>query len=265
MTEPPLTSIGVTALPLLSIAGLVAVAFTAGLVDAIAGGGGLLTLPALLHAGLSPQIALGTNKGQSAFGTASSVVAFWRKGALDPKRAVYTFPLGFLGSLCGAALVIYAVPREWLRPIVIVLLALAALTLLIPRKDGADRPRPSPRAAAMIAASLAFGIGMYDGFFGPGCGTFLVIGFSFFLAESLLSATADAKVVNFGSNLSALLLFAWHGDILWHVSLPMAAGQLAGSWTGAHLAVKGGDKLIRPVVLVIVALLIAKLAFDATQ
>lgn len=265
MSEPPLTSLEVAALPLLSIAGLVAVAFTAGLVDAIAGGGGLLTLPALLHAGLPARIALGTNKGQSTFGSSTSVIAFARKGALDRRRAVLTFPLGFIGSLCGAALVIYAVPKEWLRPIVIVLLALAAMTLLIPRKDGADRPRPSPRAATWIAASLALVIGVYDGFFGPGCGTFLVIGFSFFLAESLLSATADAKVVNFGSNLAALLLFAWHGDILWRVSLPMAAGQLAGSWTGAHLAVKGGDKLIRPVVLLIVVLLIAKLAFDATR
>ena len=252
-------------LPALSIAGLVAVAFTAGLVDAIAGGGGLLTLPALLHAGLPAQVALGTNKGQSAFGSASSLVAFWRKGALDVRRARYTLPLGFAGSLCGAVLVIYAVRKEWLRPIVIVLLALAALTLLVPRKERAHRPRPTPRNAMLIAAALALSIGVYDGFFGPGCGTFLVIGFSVFLAESLLSATADAKVVNFGSNLAALLVFAWHGDIVWPVALPMAAGQLAGSWTGAHLAVKGGDRLIRPVLLLIVALLIAKLAFDTRR
>lgn len=242
-----------------------AVAFTAGLVDAIAGGGGLLTLPALLHAGLPAQIALGTNKGQSVFGTASSVLAFWRKGALDARRARYTLPLGFAGSAGGAALVIHAVPKEWLRPIVIVLLAAAALTLVIPRKDRTDRTRPTPQVAMWIAAALALSIGVYDGFFGPGCGTFLVIGFSWFLAESLLSATADAKVVNLGSNLAALLVFAWHGDVVWQVALPMAAGQLAGSWTGAHLAVKGGDRLIRPVLLLVVALLIAKLAYDLSR
>jgi len=244
---------------------LVAVAFAAGLIDAIAGGGGLLTLPALLTAGIPADLALGTNKGQSVFGSGAAVIAYARKGALDGDRAKLTFPLGFAGSLIGAALVVFAVPKEWLRPVVIVLLGLAAATLLIPRREQSGRTPPAPRKAAAIAMALALGIGAYDGFFGPGCGTFLVIGFSVLLVEPLLAATADAKVVNFASNLAAVALFASHGSVIWRVSLPMAGAQLAGAWTGAHLAVRGGDRIIRPAVLAVVTALIAKLAYDALR
>lgn len=237
---------------------LVIAAFVAGLVDAIAGGGGLITLPALLAANIPLHLALGTNKGQSVFGSGAAMIAYARKGALERKRSKITFPLGLVGSLLGASAVVL-VPPATLRPIVLVLLPLAASTLLIPRRERAGTP---PEHALVIAAALALTIGAYDGFFGPGCGTFLVIGFSMLLHDSLLRATAAAKVVNFASNLAAVAIFAWHGDILWRVSLPMAAAQMAGSWTGAHLAVRGGDRIIRPVVFLVVLGLVTKLAWD---
>ena len=240
------------------IAALVAVTFFAGLIDAIAGGGGLITFPALLAAGLPAHVALGTNKGQSVFGSGAAMIAYARKDAIDPKRARATFPLGLVGSLLGASAVVLMKP-ETLRPIVLVLLPLAAATLLIPRRENTGAP---PKNALLLAGVLALSIGAYDGFFGPGCGTFLILGFSMLLHDSLLRATAAAKVVNFGSNLAAVFIFARHGDILWQVSLPMAAAQMSGAWVGAHIAVKGGEKTIRPVVFLVVIGLVAKLAWD---
>lgn len=242
------------------LAFLVGITFFAGFVDAIAGGGGLITLPALLFAGLPPHLALATNKGQSVFGSGTAVLAYSRKGAVKGRRALLTFPLAFAGSFLGARAVL-AIPPATERLVVIVLLLGAAATLLFRRKEALGQP-PAPARAALYAAALAAVIGAYDGFFGPGTGTFLVVGFSVLLHEPLLGATGDAKVVNFASNLAAVATFAWRGNVLWHVSLPMAVAQLSGAWTGAHVAVKGGDRVIRPAVLLVVVALVAKLAWD---
>jgi uncharacterized membrane protein YfcA len=243
------------------IALLVVVAFFAGLVDAIAGGGGLLTVPALLSAGLPPHLALGTNKGQSVFGSASAVVAFARRGALDKRRAWITFPLGLFGSFAGAAAVL-AVPPAMLRPVVLVLLPVAAIMLVVRKPDRAGAPKPSTRQRMLASAALALVVGAYDGFFGPGTGTFLIVGFVILLHEPMVAATADAKVVNFASNLAAVALFTMRGQILWRVSLPMAAAQLTGAWVGAHLAVRGGEKVIRRMVVAVVIGLCGKLVYD---
>lgn len=248
------------ALTPLALGILIGVAFVAGLIDAVAGGGGLLTVPAILAAGLPPHFALGTNKGQSVFGSAAALVTYLRRDAVDLKLARFTFPLGALGSVCGALLVL-AISPSGLRPIVIVLLPCAALTLLWPRRESTG---PAPRNRLLIASALALGIGAYDGFFGPGTGTFLVIGFALFLHAPLLQATADAKIINFASNLAAVGMFASQGKILWSVALPMALAQIAGGALGAHLAVRGGAPLIRIVVLCIVVALVIKLGLDLT-
>jgi len=262
----------------LAIAVLALVAFAAGVIDAIAGGGGLLTLPALLAAGLPPHLALGTNKGQSVFGSGSAMVNFWRSGLIDPARARVGFPLGLVGAACGAALVL-AVPAARLKPIVLVLLAGAALFIGLRRS-----PRPAPSAGTtstggsapaavvtapnresarpVVAGLIALVIGAYDGFFGPGTGTFLIVAFVALLGDGLARASAAAKVVNFASNLAALALFAWRGAVLWPVALPMAAGQLCGGWIGAHLAVRRGDALDRRVAVLSALALAVKLALD---
>lgn len=238
-------------------------AFFAGTVDAIAGGGGLITLPALLAAGLPPHVALGTNKGQSVWGSGAALVAFWRAGRVDKKQAAIAFPLGLLGAVLGAGLVLL-VDREALRPIVIGLLIAAATLLVIkkPSRDEDDIP-PEKRARYLaIAAALAFVIGGYDGFFGPGTGTFLIVGFVALCGKSMTRATADAKVVNFASNLASVSAFGIAGTVAWKIALPMAAGQLAGGIVGARLAIKGGTKLIRMMVLVVSGALVAKLLWD---
>ena len=240
---------------------LVLAALIAGTVDAIAGGGGLITLPALLAAGLPPHLALGTNKGQSVWGSGAASFAFWRAGSLDRKRARVTFPLGLLGSFAGAALVML-VPSATLRPAVLILLVCVAVFLTF-RKT--PPPRTEPVAADVArtrAAVLALFIGAYDGFFGPGTGTFLILGFVLLLGETMTRASGDAKVVNFASNLAAVTLFGSRGVILWSIALPMAIGQATGGWIGAHLAVKGGDKVVRRVVLAVVAGLVVKLGYD---
>jgi uncharacterized membrane protein YfcA len=233
-------------------------ALFAGTVDAIAGGGGLITLPALLAAGLPPHVALGTNKGQSVWGSSAALATFWRGGRVDRKQAGYAFPLGFLGSLAGATLV-SGISKDALRPIVIAMLV-GASVLLVVRKP--TRASDAPRSRAWIAALLALAIGAYDGFFGPGTGTFLIVGFVTLCGRSLVHASADAKVVNCASNLAAVLVFAHAGRVLWQVALPMAIAQLCGGLLGARLAMRGGSRVVRIVVLVVSGALIAKLAYD---
>jgi hypothetical protein len=238
-------------------------ALTAGIVDAIAGGGGLITLPAVLAAGLPPHVALGTNKGQSVFGSFAALVRFSRAGLVDGKLARVTFPFGLVGAFAGAALVLLVKP-EVLKPLVLVLLIAVAVFLTFrksPRLGDRPEPGPKPRAHAM-GALVALGIGAYDGFFGPGTGTFLIVGFSTLLGHGLARASADAKVVNFASNLASVAIFAFKGVVLWKVALPMAAAQFTGAYIGAHLAVKGGDTLVRKVVLGVVLALVLKLGRD---
>ena len=232
--------------------------FVAGGVDAVAGGGGLLTMPALLAAGLPPHVVLGTNKGQSTFGSLAALHAYAARGTVDRRLAIATFPAAVAGALAGSALVVQISPAA-LKPLVVGLLPIAALTLFVRRRE---RTAPMPARRVALASSIAFVIGMYDGFFGPGTGTFLIVAFSLLTHPSLLGATADAKVVNVASNAAALALFAGRGLVLWQVALPMAAAQIAGGFLGARLALRGGEQIVRATVLVVTSALFAKLVLD---
>jgi uncharacterized membrane protein YfcA len=233
-------------------------AFGAGLVDAIAGGGGLVTVPALLAAGLPVQVALATNKGQACFGAVSSFASFWSKDGIDRQRAPLGFICGFLGSLAGAQVVLWVRP-EPLKPVVLVLLILAAAFVAWPRKPSTG----TAHSWAMTAlVPIALGLGFYDGFFGPGVGSMLIVVFVLMFGDTLTRASGNAKVVNLASNLAALLLFATRGTILWKISLPMALANAAGAFVGARLAVKRGDRFVRVVVLIVVAALVVKIGLD---
>jgi uncharacterized protein len=237
-------------------------ALLAGVVDAIAGGGGLLTLPALLALGLPPHTALGTNKGQAVFGAVASFWTFWRKGGIDRERAGVGFALGLLGSAMGAALVL-AVRPEPLKPLVMVLLVLAAGVVVA---RGYVRPEPRVLLHPLrVAGVIALGLGAYDGFFGPGVGSLLIVAFTLVFGDGLTRASGNAKVVNLASNLAAVVLFAWRGTILWELALPMALANAVGAAAGARLALSRGDRFVRVVVLVVVCALVAKLAFDMAR
>lgn len=248
----------VSALTIVLLAGA---AFAAGLIDAIAGGGGLVTVPALLAAGLPPHLALGTNKGQSVFGSIAALITFARRGALDRRLLPWTFPAGLAGSLAGAAAVL-ALPPTVLRPVILVMLPMAAAAVLIKRPVGDGTPTPHP---ILRAVGLALLLGAYDGFFGPGTGTFLIVGFVWLHHMTLVGASANAKVVNFASNLAAVAIFATRGVIIWRIALPMAGAQLVGGWVGAHLAVKGGERVIRGAVVLVVLGLVVKMALDLVR
>jgi len=240
---------------------LVTAAFLAGLVDAIAGGGGLITVPALLAVGLPPKLALATNKGQAVFGATSSSASFWLKGHIDRDRAPWAFVFGALGSVTGALLLL-AMRPEPLRPVVLTLLVGASVVVMIPRRL---RPRMGElRTPRLWLSAFAFAMGAYDGFFGPGVGSLLIIGFSILFGDALTRASANAKVVNLASNIAALAVFCLRGHVLWQYALPMAAGNALGAFFGARLAIRRGDKFVQVVVLLVVTAVSIKLAFDMT-
>lgn len=243
---------------LLLILALAAASFAAGFVDAVAGGGGLITLPALLAAGIPPHAALATNKGQATFGAISSAASFWARGVVDRKRAPIGFAFGVVGSLLGAALVL-RVPPGPLKPLVLGLLVVAAVIVMWPRK--APPPETATRGP-WAAMPIALAMGFYDGFFGPGTGSLLIVAFVLVYREALLSASGNAKVVNLASNLAALAIFTIKGAVLWRVALPMAAANALGAATGARVAMKHGDRFVRVVVVLVVAALVAKIAWD---
>jgi uncharacterized membrane protein YfcA len=246
-----------------ALALLLPAAFAAGVIDAIAGGGGLITLPALLAVGLPPHAALGTNKGQAVFGSATALFRYARAGLVHGARARVAFPAGLAGSLLGAQLVLFVAPSA-LRPLVLVLLVAAAIAVAL-RPSRPPARVHSPHHARLAAIGIGAAIGMYDGFFGPGTGTFLIVAFVFVFGADLARASADAKVVNFASNLAAVVLFAQRGVIVWALALPMAAAQLAGAWLGAHMVVHGGERFVRVILLFVVLALVLKLALDVVR
>lgn len=251
------------------------VAFVAGFVDAIAGGGGLLTVPALLSFTPDVRLALGTNKGQSVFGSFASLVSFARAGRVHRRRALPAFFSALIGSLIGVKLVL-ALPPSALRPIVLVLLVAVALFFLLRRKRPprsaviGEAPEPPPPGGLAIvrahpvpfAALVGAALGLYDGFFGPGTGTFLIALHTALFGDDLTEASANAKVANFASNLGSVCLFAIEGKIELRWALPMAVMQMAGGYAGARAAIKGGERVVRAGVLVVTVALVARLAWQ---
>jgi len=239
---------------------LVGAAFCAGVTDAIAGGGGLITMPALLSSGLPVATALGTNKGQSVFGSAAALVSFWRAGRIERARVAALFVPALAGAATGAAIAAHLDPKV-LRPLVIALLVGAALFVALrPPLRVVARTRPPSRR---IAAAIALTIGAYDGFFGPGTGTFLIVALVAWQGDGVLAASAHAKVANFASNLAAVALFASQDQIAWGIALPMALFQALGATLGARIAVRNGDALVRKIVLAVVIAAAARLAWQA--
>jgi uncharacterized membrane protein YfcA len=241
---------------------LMLAAFAAGVVDAIAGGGGLITLPALLAAGLPPAAALATNKGQAVFGAAASTFEFTRRGAVDRARAPYSFVAAALGSLLGAWLVLRVSPAT-LRPVLVALLPAAAAASLLKRPSPTTGPPTlAARAPRRLAIAIALALGFYDGFFGPGTGTLLLFAYAYFFGDALVSASGNAKVANLASNLAAFVFFAASGNIRWAIALPMAAAQFAGAAVGAALAVRKGAALVRAAAVTVSIALATKVLLD---
>jgi uncharacterized protein len=227
---------------------LTATAVLTGFIDAIAGGGGLIMVPALLFAGVPPLGALATNKLQSVFGTAVAMRNFARAGLVDWRENKLTLLLVFAGAV-GGVLLVQAIGGKALGLIIPILLVLAALYILLsPRMSDEDaHQRLSPAGFAPVGGAIGF----YDGFFGPGTGTFMTTALVGLRGHGLTKATALTKMFNFASNVAAVILFAIGGQMLWLLGLAMAAGAMAGGWIGSHTAMRFGARVIRPLLVVI--------------
>jgi len=242
---------------------LCAAAFAAGFFDAIAGGGGLIQLPALL-VGLNDKpvvTALGTNKFASIFGTTNAAYRYRKGLQLDKKMLIAMALPAFFGSMGGAALA-SKIPTESLRIAVLVaLVVIFFYTALNPKLGHEEAPTLNYRLASMSG----LGIGFYDGIFGPGTGTFLMAVLVGALGYAFLTASAIAKFTNVATNLAALIIFANEGAILWALGAALALFNVLGSTLGARVALKGGSPLVRKVFLLMTALLIAKVGYDVLK
>lgn len=228
---------------------LVAVAAVAGMVDAMAGGGGLIALPALLWAGLPPLQALGTNKLQGSFGTLTASYRFIRAGEIELRPLRIAVAMTFAGAAAGT-LTVQRLSADLLGQVVPVLLILFAVYFLFSPRVG-DVDARCRMGHGLFGAGVGFGVGFYDGFFGPGTGSFFAIAFVFLLGYNLRRATAGTKVLNFTSNIASLVVFALGGHVVWTVGLAMGLAQVAGAWIGSHLVIRHGTRLVRPVLVIV--------------
>ncbi len=239
---------------------LFATGLAAGFVDSIAGGGGLLTVPALLSICPNPVVALGTNKLQATFGSTSATFHYARAGALNLPDCWRACLLAFLGSLTGAALVQMLNVQLLKQGLPILLLLVAIFVWCRPKLGETDlHPRISRR---QFDFTFAFGIGLYDGFFGPGTGTFLALAFMLGLGFNLTRATAHAKALNWASNVASLLVFLLAQKVWFAAGITMGGGQWLGARLGSRLVVKRGTRFIRPVFLTMVTAITLKLIWD---
>ncbi len=239
---------------------LFAVATLAGFVDAIAGGGGLITIPALLWAGVTPAQALATNKLQGSFGSFSASLNFIRKGHVDPRDMVLAIVLTFAGSALGTVLVQMLDASILLKILPALLILIALYFLFSPRVGDIDAHQMIGKAT--FAFTAGFGIGFYDGFFGPGTGSFFSIAFVALLGFNMTKATAHTKVLNFTSNFASLVMFIAGGEVVWIVGGVMAVGALIGAQIGSHMVMKVGARLVRPLLVVTSIAISIKLIFD---
>ncbi|MEO7589507.1 MAG: TSUP family transporter [Arachnia sp.] len=239
------------------------VAFAAGWVDAVVGGGGLLQLPALLLVpGLAPVQALATNKLSSIFGTATASVTYVRRIRPDMRTALPMAGFAVAGSFGGAA-VATVLPPEVFKPIIVVaLLSVAIFVAVRPMMGAATSLRFERGRHLVIACGLGVVIGFYDGLLGPGTGTFLIIALVSVLGYDFMASSAKAKIVNLGTNLGALALFIPTGNVVWGLGLSMAVMNMAGGYLGSRTAIAKGSGFVRVVFLVVVGVLILKLGSD---
>ncbi len=236
------------------------VAGAAGFIDAMAGGGGLITLPALLAAGVPPTNALATNKLQSSFGSFSASLYFVRNGIVSLREMRLAILCTFIGAATGAVLV-QQFDTSFLTSLIPILLVGISLYFLFAPQTKADSDK-KPLSQAAFAFSVGSCVGFYDGFFGPGTGSIFTVCFIVLGHFTIVEATARTKILNFTSNIAALLFFVIGGLPIWKLGLTMAVGQFIGARLGAKVVVTKGHKWIRPLVILMSLLMASKLLWE---
>jgi len=235
--------------------------WVAGFVDSIAGGGGLITVPVLLSFSIGPQETLGTNKLQATFGSGSAAWHYAAGKAVPLRDCVRGFMFCLAGAACGALAVQQLHPSFLRKAIPVLLIAVAVYTLMRPELGAKDLHPRIPRGWFDMIFGLV--IGFYDGFFGPGTGTFWAMAFMLGLGFNMARATGYTKVMNFASNLSSLAFFLAGGKVYFVAGFVMGVGQLAGARTGSLMVIARGTGFIRPIFIAVVLILSAKLLYDA--
>lgn len=233
--------------------------FLAGLIDAIGGGGGLISLPAYLIAGLPPHMAIATNKLSSSCGTTLATARFIRNGLVNFKLAVPSVITAIIGSSIGAHLSLI-VPEKIMLYLLIAVLPLSTFIVLNKKlfHDNENETIVLDKKTYLTATISAFIIGMYDGFYGPGTGTFLIIAFTVFAKLGIKTANAQAKVINLTTNITALVVFLFNGQALIFLGIAGAICNMAGGYIGAGMVMRSGAKIVRPSILFVLFLLLLK-------
>jgi len=247
----------------MEVVALCAFAFLAGLVDAVAGGGGLIQVPALfaVFPSLAPPILLGTNKFSAITGTTIATMRYGWSVPIQWRVILPAAAIAGIGALAGAKTVTVIDPAV-LRPVLLVLLsAMTIHTLMRPKLGENASPAPLGQSSRGFYALVA-AFGFYDGFFGPGAGNIMMFALVQWFGYDFLRAAATTKVLNLSTNFGALVLFMLTGNVLYGIALPMAAFNIAGGFLGAHFAVSRGNRFIRIVFLLVVAMLVIKISLD---
>lgn len=240
---------------------LILFGFIAAFVDSVVGGGGLISIPALLFTGMPPSAAIATNKLASSMGSLTSTIAFIKSGKVDFRLVAKLFPLVFVGSLLGALVVKY-MAAELLKPLVLVLLIAVAVYSILKKNWGSTSTyQKLTWKKALLFAFAMLVIGFYDGFLGAGTGSFmlfsfLIIGFDF------IQSAGNAKFLNFGSNIAALMMFIFLGEVNFAYGIPMGISMIVGAVVGSHFAIKKGVSYVRILFIVVTVLLIGKNIYD---
>jgi uncharacterized membrane protein YfcA len=240
--------------------------FFAGFVDSIAGGGGLISIPAYLFAGFPVHLAYGTNKFSACCGTFFSAFRYLKSGQIHLKSAAVSAAGALIGSFLGAKAAL-AMDEKYLKITLIVILPVIAVFVLTRRGFGEKQKAEVLTNAKMLILSFIIGLvmGAYDGFAGPGTGTFLIFLFTSIIGFKLTTASGNAKIVNLASNISALVTFLFGGQVLFAAGIPAALFGIAGNWLGSGLAIKNGAKAIKPVFVCVLVLLFVKMGLDVIR
>lgn len=243
---------------------LMAAGFAAGFVDSIVGGGGLIQLPAFLLAfpNLAPAMVLGSNKFAGFSGTSLAAFRYVRSTPVQWRAVAPAIATALVCGWIGAALVQY-LDKEMVRPVILALLVCVAVYTYF-KKDFGIQTKQGVQGNAVIVWSLLTGaaLGLYDGFFGPGTGSFLIVIYVSIFGFDFLNASVSAKLVNCATNVAALAAFIWSGSIVWEIAIPLAVFNMTGAWLGVKTALKRGRGFVRVFFLLVVTAMIAKFAYD---
>lgn len=235
------------------------VSFSAGFIDSVAGGGGLLMIPSLLLAGIPSHNALGTNKFVAIFGSATASITFALNKKIIWRIALLGVVFSLLGSVCGTKTILLF-DKQTVEKIILTILPFTAIITFIPKKKiKSDVSDFTSRELYVYSPIICFCLGFYDGFFGPGTGTFLILAFYSLLGMNMMNASAVAKVVNLASGVGSFITFAIKGNVLYSIGIPLAMANILGSFIGSKIAIKKGQGFIKIIIIAVFVIMFASL------